>query len=195
MVSEIGIGFSEMLSLAQTIGIVGTMVLTLYFSKKQIQSLSIDTQTRGLNDLGEKYLKIVERAMEDPSIQGVIDNEIKLSREGAYSFYILWICSHAYAMRKRNVLDDNEWVGWLQWMRHIFQRGTIKETWKQIEPDKWFNTAFQDFVNREIVVAIAAAAAAIFLAAALSFTAGAVSNISHGFRTAIQSHKGVRDKG
>ena len=139
MVSEIGIGFSEMLSLAQTIGIVGTMVLTLYFSRKQIQSLSIDTQTRGLNDLGEKYLKIVERAMEDPSIQGVIDNEIKLSREGAYSFYILWICSHAYAMRKRNVLDDNEWVGWLQWMRHIFQRGTIKETWKQVEADKWFN--------------------------------------------------------
>jgi hypothetical protein len=151
MVSEIGIGFSEMLSLAQTIGIVGTMVLTLYFSKKQIQSLSIDTQTRGLNDLGEKYLKIVERAMEDPSIQGVIDNEIKLSREGAYSFYILWICSHAYAMRKRNVLDDNEWVGWLQWMRHIFQRGTIKETWKQVEPDRWFNPAFQDFVNKEIV--------------------------------------------
>jgi hypothetical protein len=151
MVSEIGIGFSEMLSLAQTIGIVGTMVLTLYFSKKQIQSLSIDTQTRGLNDLGEKYLKIVERAMEDPSIQGVIDNEIKLSREEAYSFYILWICSHAYAMRKRNVLDDNEWVGWLQWMRHIFRRGTIKETWKQIEPDRWFNPAFQDFVNKEIV--------------------------------------------
>ena len=100
---------------------------------------------------GEKYLKIVERAMEDPSIQGVIDNEIKLSREGAYSFYILWICSHAYAMRKRNVLDDNEWVGWLQWMRHIFQRGTIKETWKQVEPDRWFNPAFQDFINKEIV--------------------------------------------
>jgi hypothetical protein len=63
MVSEIGIGFSDMLSIAQTIGIVGTMVLTLYFSKRQLQSLSIDTQTRGLNDLGEKYLKIVERAM------------------------------------------------------------------------------------------------------------------------------------
>ena len=39
------------------------MVLTLYFSKRQLQSMSIDTQTRGLNDLGEKYLKIVERAM------------------------------------------------------------------------------------------------------------------------------------
>jgi len=35
MVSELG--FSDALSLAQTIGIVGTMVLTLYFSKRQIQ--------------------------------------------------------------------------------------------------------------------------------------------------------------
>jgi hypothetical protein len=151
MVQGIVIGFSDMLSIAQTIGIVGTMVLTLFFSRKQIQSLSIDTQTRGLNDLGEKYLKMVERAMEDPSIQRVIDNEVKLSREESYSFYILWICSHAYAMRKRKVLDDNEWAGWLQWMRHIFRRGTIKETWEQIEPDRWFNPDFQNFVNSEII--------------------------------------------
>jgi hypothetical protein len=151
MVEGIVIGFSDMLSIAQTIGIVGTMVLTLFFSRKQIHSLSIDTQTRGLNDLGEKYLKMVERAMEDPSIQRVIDNEVKLSREESYSFYILWICSHAYAMRKRNVLDDNEWAGWLQWMRHIFRKGTIKETWEQIEPDKWFNADFQNLINTEIV--------------------------------------------
>ncbi len=68
------LGFSDKLSLAQTVGIVGTMVLTLYFSKKQVQSLSIDTQTRGL-DLGEKFFKIVGRAPEDKSIQGVLNNE------------------------------------------------------------------------------------------------------------------------
>ena len=96
MVEGIVIGFSDMLSIAQTIGIVGTMVLTLFFSKKQIQSLSIDTQTRGINDLGEKYLKMIERVIEDPSIRRVIDNEAEVSQEGAYSFYILWICSHAY---------------------------------------------------------------------------------------------------
>ena len=124
-----------MLSLAQTVGIVGTMVLTLYFSKKQIQSLSIDTQTRGLNDLGEKFLKIVERAAEDESIQGVLDNEIKYSRGEAYSFYILCICSHAHAMRQRNILSDNDWGGWLQWMRNIFRKGTIKEMWAQVETD------------------------------------------------------------
>ena len=93
---------------------------------------------------------MVERAMEDPSIQGVMDSEVKLSREESYSFYILWICSHAYAMHKRKVLDDSEWAGWSQWMRHIFRRGTIKETWKQIEPDRWFNPDFQNFVNKEI---------------------------------------------
>jgi hypothetical protein len=73
MVSEIG--FSEVLSLAQTIGIVGTMVLTLYFSKTQIQSLSIDQQTRVLNDLNEKYHNMAELAMEDPSNQKVINNQ------------------------------------------------------------------------------------------------------------------------
>src|SRR5215471_7754 len=134
MVSELG--FSELLSLAQTVGIVGTMVLTLYFSKKQVRSLSIDTQTR---------------AAEDKSIQGVLDNEVKYSREEAYSFYILWICSHAYSMRKRNVLDDNEWAGWLQWMRHIVRRGTIKEWWKHLEPDKWFNPDFQNFINTKVL--------------------------------------------
>ena len=53
-----------MLSIAQTIGIVETMVLTLYFSKRQIQSLSIDQQTRVLNDLDEKFHNMAELAME-----------------------------------------------------------------------------------------------------------------------------------
>ncbi len=47
-----------MLSVAQMIGIAGTMVLTLYFSKRQIHSLSIDQQTRVLNDLDEKVRKM-----------------------------------------------------------------------------------------------------------------------------------------
>jgi hypothetical protein len=34
-----GIGFSGMLSLAQTIEIVGTMILTSYFSKRQMKNL------------------------------------------------------------------------------------------------------------------------------------------------------------
>ena len=62
------VGFSDMLSIAQTIGIVGTMVLTLFFSKKQLQSLSIHDQTRVLNDLDEKVRKMVEIIIEKPTI-------------------------------------------------------------------------------------------------------------------------------
>ena len=74
----------------------------------------------------------------------------KSQREMAFSFYILWTCAHAYAMRQRKVLDDNEWTGWLQWMRNCFRNGTIGETWKQVEPDGWFNPGFQKFINSEI---------------------------------------------
>jgi hypothetical protein len=36
-------------------------------------------------------------------------------------------------------------------MRNSFRKGTIRETWKQVEPDRWFNPAFQNFVNTEII--------------------------------------------
>jgi hypothetical protein len=44
-------GFGDVLSLSQTFGIIGTMVLALYFSKRQIQSMSIDQQTKVPNNL------------------------------------------------------------------------------------------------------------------------------------------------
>jgi hypothetical protein len=90
-------------------------------------------------------------AMQIPSITGVIDTrDYAKKREVAFSFYILRMCAQAYAMRQRKVLDDNEWAGWLQWIRNCFQRGIISEIWKQIEPDGWFNPAFQKFINTEI---------------------------------------------
>ena len=108
MAEGIIIGFSDMLSIAQTVGIVGTIVLTLFFSKKQIQSLSIDTQTRGLNDLGEKYLKMMERAMEDQSIQRVIDNEVKLSRgEDTHFMYCGYFLMHMRCAKKKYLMTMN----------------------------------------------------------------------------------------
>jgi len=151
------IGFSDTLSLAQSIGIVGTMILTLFFSKRQIRALSSDQETRVLNDLDEKFHNMAMLAMEDPSIIQVMDTRTHVQaypnkREVAFAFYILWMCAHAYAMRQRKVLDDNEWSGWLQWMRICFQRGTLDSMWKQIESDRWFNPAFQNFINAEIVL-------------------------------------------
>jgi hypothetical protein len=121
-----GIGFPDMLSLAQTIRIVGTMVLTLYFSKRQIQCLSVDQQTRVLYDLDEKVRRMTEITIEKPSMQKVIYKLEEPSEELAFTHYILWICSHAFSMRQRKVLNDSEWEGWLHWMKNCFRYGTME---------------------------------------------------------------------
>ncbi|MGB7953765.1 MAG: hypothetical protein WCF23_07270 [Candidatus Nitrosopolaris sp.] len=36
-------------------------------------------------------------------------------------------------------------------MRNSFRKGTIRETWNQVEPDRWFNPAIQNFINTEII--------------------------------------------
>ena len=58
--------------IGEAIGIIGTMFVILYFSRKQMQSLSIDIQTKTLNDLDEKVHNMVEIIIEKPSLQNVI---------------------------------------------------------------------------------------------------------------------------
>jgi hypothetical protein len=50
-----------------------------------------------------------------------------------------------------NVNDCYKYAAWLQWMRNSFRKGTVTETWKQVEPDRRFNPAFQNFINTEII--------------------------------------------
>ena len=90
-----------------------TLFVILYFSRKQMQSLLIDIQTKTLNDLDEKVRKMAEIIVEKPSMQKVIYKLEKPSEELAFAYYVLFICSHAYWMRQRKVLNDDEWTGWL----------------------------------------------------------------------------------
>jgi hypothetical protein len=49
------------------------------------------------------------------------------------------------------VVSDNEWTGWLRWMKSAFRHGIIREIWKNnIEVEKWFDPAFQEFINKEL---------------------------------------------
>ena len=137
--------------IGEAIGIIATLFVILYFSRKQMQSLSVDIQTKVLNDLDEKVRKMAEIIIEKPSMQNVIYKLEKPSEELAFAFYILFICSHAYAMRKRNVLDDNQWTRWLQWMRNTFKYGTIVEHWNLVQSENWFDPSFQSFVNKELI--------------------------------------------
>ena len=145
------VGIAEYFGMAEALGIIGTMFVVLYFSRKQMQSLSVDVQTKVLNDLDEKVRKMAEIIVEKPSMQKVIYKLENPSDELAFAYYILFICSHAYAMRQRKVLNDDDWTGWLQWMRNCFKYGTIGEQWKQIQSERWLNPDFENFLNQEII--------------------------------------------
>ncbi|HVD37192.1 MAG TPA: hypothetical protein VNB68_07310 [Nitrososphaeraceae archaeon] len=145
------LGLAEYFSMAEALGIIATLFVILYFSRKQMQSLSVDVQTKVLNDLDEKVRKMAEIIIEKPSMQKVIYKLEKPSEEIAFAYYILFICSHAYAMRQRKVLNDHEWTGWLQWMKNCFKYGTIGEQWKQIQAERWLNPDFENFLNEEII--------------------------------------------
>ncbi|MFL6425701.1 MAG: hypothetical protein ACJ71R_19225 [Nitrososphaeraceae archaeon] len=145
------LGLAEYFSMGEALGIIATLFVILYFSRKQMQSLSVDVQTKVLNDLDEKVRKMAEIIIEKPSMQKVIYKLEKPSEELAFAYYILFICSHAYSMRQRKVLNDHEWTGWLQWMRNCFKYGTIGEQWKQIQAEKWLNPDFENFLNEEIM--------------------------------------------
>ena len=145
------VGIAEYFGMAEALGIIGTMFVVLYFSRKQMQSLSVDVQTKVLNDLDEKVRKMAEIIVEKPSMQKVIYKLENPSDELAFAYYILFICSHAYAMRQRKVLNDDDWTGWLQWMRNCFKYGTIGDHWKLIQSERWLNPDFENFLNKEII--------------------------------------------
>src|SRR4030095_14088652 len=146
------VGIAEYFSMAEALGIIATLFVVLYFSRKQMKSLSVDIQTKVLNDLDEKVRKMAEIIIEKPSMQKVIYKLENPSDELAFAYYILFICSHAYAMRQRKVINDDDWTGWLQWMRNCFKYGTIGEQWKLIQSERWLNPDFENFLNKEIIL-------------------------------------------
>ena len=73
-----------------------------------MERLTEDVQTKVLNDLDEKVRKMAEIIIEKPSMQRVIYKLEKPSEELAFAYYVLFICSHVYAMCQRKMLNDDD---------------------------------------------------------------------------------------
>ncbi|MFL6457670.1 MAG: hypothetical protein ACJ71G_11995, partial [Nitrososphaeraceae archaeon] len=93
-----------------------------------MQALSVDIETKILNDLDERIHGLTQMAVERPELIRVVNNvERDLSSDVAYSYHILYTFAHVYHMRQRGVVSDNEWTGWTRWMKSAFRHGTIRE--------------------------------------------------------------------
>jgi hypothetical protein len=97
-------------------------------------------ETRVLNDLDEKLHNMGSMFFESPKlIKTIYDIPGEITSDVPIAFYILLMCSQAYHMRQRKIPSDNEWAGWLQWIKNAFRYGTIGKYWKQYEMETWFD--------------------------------------------------------
>src|SRR5579884_3710694 len=88
--------------MAEAIGIVATLVVSFYYLRKQMQKLSIDMETKVLNDLDDKLLRLAELAIERPELEEVLDRESANagSREPT-AMYVLYLFAYAFHAHKR----------------------------------------------------------------------------------------------
>ena len=124
------IGIAEYFGIGEAIGIIATLFVILYFSRKQMQALSVVIETKVLNDLAERMHALHQTVIKSPELIKVLSKVDANSPEVAYAYDILFTFAHVFHMRKRKVLSDNEWTGWLRWMKSAFEQGTIKDLWK-----------------------------------------------------------------
>jgi len=146
------IGIAEYFGIGEAIGIIATLFVIMYFSSKQMQALSVDIETKVLNDLAERMHALHQIVIKSPELIKVLSKVDANSPEVAYAYDILFTFAHVFHMRKRKVLSDNEWIGWLRWMKSAFEQGMIKDLWKtNIDMEKWFDPDFQNFVEKELI--------------------------------------------
>jgi hypothetical protein len=147
------ISLSDLISLTAAVGTIGTLFIIFYFSRKGMKAVTVDIESKVLNDLDEKMHSLAEMFVHRPDLIKILDkNQDSISPKQVFSFYILYMCSHAFHMHQRKILSNNEWVGWLRWMKSAFNEGEITKYWKNdVHPEKWFDPAFQDFIDNEII--------------------------------------------
>jgi hypothetical protein len=148
----VDLGFADWLTVAQTVGIVASLVLTLYFAMRQVQSMNLDVESRVLNDLDEKRYRISEALLEKPGLISVVAGPTSGSRpEHVVAYMVALVSAHAYHMRERKIISDNEWVGWQQWIRNDFAQGTVGRDWVELNLGQWFDPSFREFIDKGVL--------------------------------------------
>src|SRR5215208_6273916 len=131
------LGLAEYFSMAEALGIIATLFVILYFSRKQMQSLSVDVQTKVLNDLDEKVRKMAEIIIENPSMQKVIYKLEKPSEE---------IAMFRGAFSQDVNLTEAETLAVVQKPAHqsLFAEPSGPPAWKQLPT--WFEVSEGDHI-------------------------------------------------
>lgn len=146
------LGFADWLTLAQTAGIVLSLLLTLYFAKRQIEAMKADVETRVLNDLDEKRYRLTEIFLGNPEFMRIVATpESGSEPRHAVAYMVALVSAHAFNVHERGLLSENEWRGWLQWIRNDFTGGSLRKDWTELNLGQWFDPRFREFIDRQVL--------------------------------------------
>ena len=71
---------SELTSLAEAVGIIATLFVIFYFSRKEMRNVSIDVETKVLNDLDEKIHAMGEMMVHRPELVKILNKQSSVSQ-------------------------------------------------------------------------------------------------------------------
>jgi hypothetical protein len=75
------IGIAEYFGIGEAIEIIATLFVILYFSRKQMQVLSVDIETKVLNDLAERMHALHQIVIRSPELIKVVSKVDANSRK------------------------------------------------------------------------------------------------------------------
>ena len=76
------LGLVDYFVMGEAIGIVATLLVSFYYSRKQMQKLSTDIETKVLSDLDDKSNELTRLAIEKPQLMKIFSNvESELTEE------------------------------------------------------------------------------------------------------------------
>src|SRR5919206_209165 len=103
------LGLVDYFIMGEAVGIVATFVAAFYYSRKQMQKLSTDIETKVLSDLDDKMNDLTQIAIDKPQLIKIVSNvDLQQTEEIAFTYHLLHTFAHVYHMYQRKVVSDNE---------------------------------------------------------------------------------------
>ena len=92
------IGIAEYFSMGGALGIIGSLFVVLYFSRKQMQTLSADIETKILNDMDERMREITQIGVERPELIKVLILQQTILHQKYNMLIIFYTHLHMYSI-------------------------------------------------------------------------------------------------
>jgi hypothetical protein len=84
------LGLVDYFIMGEAVGIVATFVAAFYYSRRQMQKLSTDIETKVLSDLDEKITDLTRLTIEKPQLMTIVSNvDSYQTEEMAFTYHLL----------------------------------------------------------------------------------------------------------